>query len=129
MVHGFLAGHAPWCRGIPAKTLARAIEHSVCVGAYAGGAQVGFARAVTDHATFANIVDVFVLPEHQKQGIAKQLMRALLAHPDMQDLRRITLATADAHGLYAQFGFTPLGDASRHMELHRPNVYAGTQTD
>lgn len=128
-MHGFLATHAPWCKGIPAATLRRAIAHSVCVSALSGQAQVGFARAVTDHATFANIVDVFVLPPHRGQGIGKALMQALLEQPGLQGLRRITLATADAHGLYALFGFTPLGDATRHMELRRPHCYAGTQAD
>lgn len=129
VVHGFLSVHAPWCKGIPAETLARALQHSVCVGAYDGSAQVDFARAVTDHATFANIVDVFVLPPHRGQGVGKVLMQALLDHAGLQGLRRITLATANAHALYAQFGFTPLGDPVRHMELHRPSVYAGTQPD
>lgn len=129
VVHGFLSVHAPWCKGIPAETLARALQHSVCVGAYDGSVQVGFARAVTDRATFANIVDVFVLPPHRGHGVGKALMQALLDQPALQGLRRITLATADAHSLYAQFGFAPLADPERHMELHRPSVYAGTQPD
>lgn len=129
VVHGFLSEHAPWCKGIPADILSRGLENSVCVGAYQGAAQVGFARAITDHATFANIVDVFVLPSHRGRGVGKALMQCLLAHPSLQGLRRTTLATADAHGLYASFGFTPLRDPTRHMERHRPNIYAGPENN
>ena len=88
------------------------------------GAQVGFARVVTDRATFAYLCDVFVLERARGRGVSKALMDAIVAHPDLQGLRRFSLATADAHGLYARYGFAPLGDASRFMEVYRPGVYS-----
>lgn len=126
VVHGFLSREAYWCRGVPAATLRKAIAHSLCFSALADdGAQVGFARVVTDRATFAYLCDVFVLGSARGAGAGKALMDAVVAHPDLQGLRRFSLATADAHGLYARYGFTPLGDASRFMEIYRPGVYAG----
>lgn len=103
----------------------RAIANSLCFGVYLDDRQIDFARVVTDCATFANLVDVFVLPQHRGSGYSKQLMAAVLAHPDLQGLRRFTLATGDAHGLYAQFGFNaPLRPASL-MERYRPDIYNG----
>ena len=125
VVHGFLSNEAYWCRGVPAATLRKAIDHSLCFSAFDDtGAQIGFARVVTDRATYAYLCDVFVLPHARGAGISKALMDAVVAHPDLQGLRRFALATADAHALYAQYGFTPLGDASRFMEIYRPRVYA-----
>ena len=111
---------------MPRATLEKGIRNSLCFGAYAGGRQVGFARAITDRATFAYLADVFVVPEHRSEGVAKMLMESVIAHPDLQGLRRMLLATRDAHTLYARFGFTELGAPSRMMELHRPEVYQGT---
>lgn len=126
VIHGFLA-RAYWSRGIPRAVVERSLRHSLCFGAYdgaaPGGAQVGFARVVTDYATFALISDVFVLESHRGRGIAKLLMRAILAHPGLQGLRRWMLATHDAHGLYRQFGFTPVARPEIHMEIHRPGLY------
>jgi GNAT superfamily N-acetyltransferase len=124
-VHGYLGNDAYWCRGIPAATLRRAIAHSLCFNALDDdGAQVGFARVVTDRATFAYLCDVFVLERARGRGVSKALMDAVVTHPDLQGLRRFSLATADAHGLYARYGFAPLGDASRFMEVYRPGVYS-----
>jgi GNAT superfamily N-acetyltransferase len=124
LVHGFLSREAYWCRGVPAATLRKAIANSLCFSALdTGGAQVGFARVVTDRATFAYLCDVFVVPAARGAGVGKALMDAVIAHPDLQGLRRFSLATADAHGLYARYGFAPLGDASRFMEIYRPGVY------
>jgi ribosomal protein S18 acetylase RimI-like enzyme len=86
----------------------RSIDNSLCFGAYDGDDQVGFARVVTDRATFAHLLDVFVLSSHRGRGIGKELVRAVVAHPDLQGLRKITLHTADAHSLYEQFGFRRL---------------------
>ena len=125
-MHGYLHNDAYWCRGVPAATLRKAIAHSLCFNALDDdGAQVGFARVVTDRATFAYLCDVFVLERARGRGVSKALMDAIVAHPDLQGLRRFSLATADAHGLYARYGFAPLGDASRFMEVYRPGVYAG----
>jgi len=123
MIHQFLAGQSGWAKGISLETLRRGIEHSICFGGFLGSKQVAFARVITDCATFANLVDVFVLPEHRGLGYGKALMAAIMAHPPLQGLRRFTLATADAHGLYAQFGFTsPLRPQSL-MERYLPDIY------
>jgi GNAT superfamily N-acetyltransferase len=122
-VHAYLT-RSYWSAGIPREIVARAIAHSICFSAFRDGAQVGFARIVTDHAVFAYLADVYVLEAHRGRGVSKRLMQALVAHPDLKGLRRMHLVTNDAHGLYAQFGFKPLAAPERHMELHNPNVYA-----
>ena len=125
VVHGFLGREAYWCRGVPEATLRKAITHSLCFSALADdGAQVGFARVVTDRATFAYLCDVFVIEAARGDGVGKALIAAVMAHPDLQGLRRFSLATADAHALYARHGFAPLADAARFMEIYRPGVYA-----
>jgi GNAT superfamily N-acetyltransferase len=121
-IHAFLA-RAYWSSGIPRGTVERAIAHSLCFGLYHGAAQVGFARVVTDKATFAYLADVYVLEEHRGRGLSKRLMDAVVAHEDLQGLRRFMLATRDAHGLYRQFGFTELAMPSRLMEILKPDVY------
>jgi GNAT superfamily N-acetyltransferase len=120
--HAFLSG-SYWAAGIPLAVVRKAIANSLCVAAYAGGAQVGFARVVTDRATFAYLADVYVLEAHRGRGLSRQLVAALLGHPELQGLRRLMLVTRDAHGLYEQFGFTALAHPERVMELHRPGVY------
>lgn len=114
-----------WSPGIPLAVLRRAITNSLCVAAFHEGRQVGFARVVTDRATFAYLADVYVLDEHRGQGLSRRMMAALLGHPDLEGLRRLMLVTRDAHGLYSKFGFTPLANPALYMELHRPDVYAG----
>lgn len=123
MMHRWLGEESYWARGIPREVLDRAIDHSLCFGAYVDGAQVGFARLVTDRATFAYLADVFVLPEHRGKGYSQRLMDAILAHPDLQGLRRMLLATSDAHGLYAKNGFAALAKPATFMERYRPDVY------
>lgn len=123
MIHRFLSTQSKWARGIPMPTLHRALRHSLCFGAYRGDVQVGFARVVTDCATFAHLCDVFVLEDRRGQGIAKALMAAVMAHADLQGLRRFALATADAHGLYARFGFTAPLRPHTLMERHFPFIY------
>ncbi|HET7584728.1 MAG TPA: GNAT family N-acetyltransferase [Gemmatimonadaceae bacterium] len=123
MIHRVLAA-SYWARGVPRDVVERSIRHSLCFGVYVGDAQVGFARVVTDRATFAYLADVFVLEEHRGRGHARRLMDAIVAHPALQGLRRWVLATRDAHGLYAGYGFTPLAAPDRFMELHDPNAYA-----
>ena len=124
LIHCFLSEHTYWAKGIPIAVVQRSIDNSLCFGGFLGKAQVAFARVVSDYTTFANLVDVFVLPEHRGKGYGKDLMDAVFAHPQLQGLRRFTLATGDAHGLYAQYGFTaPLYPQSL-MERYFPNIYA-----
>ena len=123
VIHKFLAEDSYWSRGIPRSTVERAIEESLCFGVYQGAAQVGFARVVTDRSTFALLADVFILEAHRGKGLSKELMRCVVEHADLQGLRRFLLLTSDAHGLYSQFGFEPIGSPSRFMEVLRPDVY------
>jgi len=123
VVHGFLT-NCYWAKGIPREVVARSIEHALCFGIYDEGCgQVGFARVISDFATIAYIGDVFVLETHRGRGLGKWLMQCISQHPSLQGLRRWILTTRDAHGLYSQFGFTPVKAPERYMELHRPNVY------
>ena len=123
VIHGFLTT-SYWAKGVPRETVARAIEHSLCFGVYdRSGGQVGFARVISDFATFAYVADVFVLETHRGTGLGKELMRAVVGHPGLQGLRRWSLSTLDAHGLYAQVGFTPLNFPDRYMEILRMNAY------
>ena len=123
VVHDFLAGQSYWAQHIPRATTERAIANSLCFGLYHGGAQVGFARVVTDRATFGYLCDVFVAPEHRGAGQGKWLVSCVLQHPDLQGLRRLCLMTRDAHGLYQPFGFRAMPDPTRYLEIHRPDVY------
>lgn len=121
-VHRFLHD-SYWAKGISKSIVEKALRNSVCFGLFDGAAQIGFARAVTDRATFAYLADVFVLPSHRGRGLAKWLVSCVLAHPELQGFRRWMLATVDAHGLYRKLGFTPLTNTDRYMEIHDPNVY------
>ena len=123
VIHDFLT-NCYWAKGISRETVARSIQHALCFGVYDGsGAQVGFARVVSDFATVAYLGDVFVVETHRGRGLSKFMMESIMQHPALQGLRRWILLTRDAHGLYKQFGFTPLASADRYMELHRPEVY------
>jgi len=136
VIHGFLT-NCYWAKGIPREVLARSIEHSLCFGVYddsigfprlakdarRGAPQVGFARVVSDFATVAYLGDVFLLESHRGRGLSKWLIECIMRHPALQGLRRWILLTRDAHGLYAQFGFTPVRAPERYMELHRPEIY------
>lgn len=121
-IHAYLT-RSYWAAGIPLETVQRCIEGAICFGVYDDGRQIGFARVITDRATFAYLADVYILESHQRHGLGKWLMSVIMSHPDLQGLRRFSLATKDAHGLYAQFGFTPLLAPDRHMEIARPNIY------
>jgi GNAT superfamily N-acetyltransferase len=122
VIHGFLT-HSYWAQGIDEDTVRRAVANSLCFGVFLGARQIGFARVVTDRATFAYLADVFILEEFRGQGLARWMMELILAHPDLQRLRRWLLATRDAHGLYRQHGFTPLASPARFMERHDADVY------
>jgi len=137
VVHDFLT-NCYWAKGISRDVVARSIEHSLCFGIYdespspakearfSAPGPVGFARVVSDFATVAYLGDVFVLESHRGRGLSKWLMECITQHPALQNLRRWILLTRDAHGLYSQFGFTPLRAPERYMELHRPHVYDTT---
>jgi GNAT superfamily N-acetyltransferase len=116
VIHGFLTT-SYWARGIPRDVVARSLEHSLCFGAFDEGRQVGFARVISDRTTFAYICDVFALESHRGSGVGKSLMAAIMSHPELQGLRRWTLFTRDAHGLYRQFGFGAPVHPERLMEV------------
>ncbi|MGA9305121.1 MAG: GNAT family N-acetyltransferase [Candidatus Sulfotelmatobacter sp.] len=123
VVHGFLT-NCYWAKGIPPEVVARSIENALCFGIYDGeGAQIGFARVISDYATIAYVCDVFVLETHRGRGLGKWLMQCITEYPALQNLRRWILTTRDAHGLYSQFGFTPVKAPERFMERHEPNIY------
>lgn len=122
-IHRFIS-QSYWATDIPLETLRKAINNSLCFGAFTqSGDQVGFARVVTDLATFAYLADVYVVEQHRGQGLSKRLMQHIVKHPELQGIRRMFLATSDAHGLYQQFGFEALQRPEIFMELHQPNVY------
>ncbi len=119
-IHDFLANSSYWARNVPLATVLKSIENSLCFGVYEGDRQVGFARVITDYAVFAYLADVFILEAYRGRGLAKRLMACIVSHPELQNLRRWMLATKDAHGLYAQYGFNPLSKPERFMEASQP---------
>jgi N-acetylglutamate synthase-like GNAT family acetyltransferase len=123
-IHAFLSQDAYWAKNIPRELIERAIEHSLCFGAFDSERQVGFARVITDYATFAYLADVFVIESHRGRGIGKQIMDAIANHPALQGLRRWHLVTRDAHALYAHYGFTPIDAPERHMMKVVRNPYS-----
>jgi len=122
VVHGYLS-QSYWAEEIPKETVKRSIENSLCFGVYKQEKQIGFARVISDCATFAYLADVFILEEERGKGLSKWLMEIIIKHPQLQDLRRFTLATRDAHGLYEQFGFTLFDKPERWMQRHNPEIY------
>ena len=122
LIHGFLS-RSYWAGDIPRETVDRSIENALCFGVYEGTSQVGFARVITDRATFAYLADVFVLESHRGRGLAVWLMEAIRSHPDLQGLRRWILMTRDAHGLYEKSGFRTIEDPRRCMEIVDRDVY------
>lgn len=122
-IHAYL-GRSYWAEGIPRDVVVRSLAHSLCLGIYTDRQdQVGLIRVISDYATFAYICDVYILEPHRGGGLSKAAMRLLTSHPRLQNLRRQQLVTDSAHGLYAQFGFTPLAHPERHMEKRNANVY------
>jgi len=124
LTHRFLSRDSYWATGLPSDVLERSIKGSVVFGIYRGSKQVGFARVVTDKATFGWIGDVFVVPEVRGRRLGKWLMECIIGHPELQGFRRWMLATRDAHGLYEKFGFTPLHSPDRFMERWDREVYS-----
>lgn len=127
-IHGFLST-AYWSLGVPIDIVERAIANSLCVGCYLEKVQVGFARVITDQATFAYLADVYVLQEHRGHGLSTAMLVRLFERPELQGLRRILLVTRDAHPLYEKFGFTSLAAPTRFMERHNPNAYGPLPKD
>lgn len=126
-VHAYLV-RSHWAEGIPLDLVRKGITHSLCVGVYHPvGGQVAFARVVTDRATFGYLCDVYVLEDHRRRGLAKWMMEVLMAHPDLQGLRRFSLMTKDAHDVYRPFGFAPAAHPDRYMEIARPGLYLTTR--
>ncbi|NQY86798.1 MAG: GNAT family N-acetyltransferase [Colwellia sp.] len=127
-IHHYLS-RSYWAKDVPKSVVIKAIENSLCFAVLAVDTnnkekQVGFARLITDSATFAYLADVYILAEHRGKGLSKQMMKKIIAHPQLQGLRRIMLATKDAHGLYEQFGFTALTDQKMFMQLWTPDIYS-----
>lgn len=125
-IHAYLT-RSYWAEGIPRDVVARSIRGSLCFGLFLGTDQVGFARVITDRATYAYLADVYVLEEHRGHGLGKRLIAAVMAHPDLQGLRRWQLATRDAHELYRPFGFTEVARPESLMEIRRPGLYRDPQ--
>jgi len=123
MIVRFLSEESTWAIGIGRDVVERAIDNSLCFGGYLDGRQVAFARVVTDYATFGNRVDVFVLPDYRGRGYGKAVVAAIMSHPSLQNLRRFTLATFDAHDLYRRFGFTTPSRPELLMEKYFPKIY------
>lgn len=123
VIHGYIS-RSYWATNIPLPTMKKAIDNSLCFGVFTdSGEQVAFARMITDSATFAYLADVFVLEEHRGKGLSKWIMKNIMEHPNLQGIRRMALATSDAHGLYKEFGFKALKSPESFMELHKPDVY------
>jgi GNAT superfamily N-acetyltransferase len=122
-IHTFLSGRSYWAKGVPIETVERSIRNSLCFGMFKAGRQIGFARVVTDCATFAWLADVFITEEVRGGGLGKKLVAAIVAHPEFQGLRRFMLGTRDAHKLYEQYGFAPLEFPERFMEFRPGSSY------
>lgn len=122
-VHQYLSNRSYWAENIPVDVVQKSIDGSICFGIYVDEAQIGFARVITDSACFAYLADVFIDEQYRGRGLSKWLMEVIMSHPDLQGLRRFMLATRDAHGLYQQFGFSPLSFPERWMHVHNPDVY------
>ena len=123
LIHRFLSEESAWAGGISLPLVQKAIDNSLCFGAYEDGVQIGFARVVSDFATFAYLCDVFVKATHRGRGLSRLLVNAVLAHPELQSLRRFTLVSTSARGLYQQYGWTALHTPEAHMERFAPDVY------
>lgn len=124
VIHGYLA-RSYWSLGIPRDVVERAARNSLVVGAYGPTAeQVGFARLITDHTTFGYLADVFVLEPHRGLGLSRGMVQALMDLPEVQGMRRLMLATRDAHGLYAKLGWAPVTDSAPLMQIHRKDLYS-----
>lgn len=125
VIHTYLSKESYWASGIPRDVVEKSVQHSLCFGLYKGDEQIGFARLVTDKATFAYLADVFILESYRGKGLSKWLIEVIQAHPELQGLRRWVLGTRDAHELYEKFGWTVFTEETRKrfMQRHFPDVY------
>ncbi len=123
VIHDFLANSSYWAHNVPLSTVQKSIENSLCFGIYQGDRQVGFARVITDYSTFAYLADVFILEAYRGRGLGKWLLACIVSYPELHDLRRWMLATKDAHGLYARYGFNLLATPERFMEASQPAAH------
>jgi GNAT superfamily N-acetyltransferase len=121
-IHAYLT-QSYWAEGISLALVKKSLEHSLCFGVFTGGEQIGLARVITDRATYAYLCDLYILEAYRGRGLATWLMESILAHPELQGLRRFALATRDAHKLYERHGFTPVAKPQALMERHRPGLY------
>ena len=121
-IHSFLT-RSYWAEGISKELIKRSVDGALCFGLFENDKQIGFARMITDKATFAYLADVFIIEGYRGRSLSKWLMEVIMAHPSLQGLRRMMLATKDAHGLYKKFGFTPLNNVDRWMQIHDPDIY------
>lgn len=122
-IYNYLSKESYWAQNIPLEVVRKSVEGALCFGVFHEDKQIGFARVITDSAVFGYLADVYILEPHRGKGLSKFLMRTILAHPDLQGLRRILLVTSDAHGLYRQFGFTDVPNPEKFMQLHNPDPY------
>lgn len=125
-IHQFLCNESYWAKGIPVDVVQRSIDNSLTVGIYFEDEQIGFARVITDYATFGYLADVFVNSLFRGKGVSKHLMEFIVGIHELKGLRRMILATRDAHTLYGKYGFVPLKSPQNFMEIHQPDVYAKT---
>jgi N-acetylglutamate synthase-like GNAT family acetyltransferase len=123
LIHDFLSNRSYWAKGISRERVEKALQNALCFGVFEGKNQVGYARVITDFATFGYVADVFILENHRGKGLSKALMQTITEHPELKNLRRLLLATADAHGLYAQYGFNLLEKPERWMEKSQMDIY------
>lgn len=123
LIHAYLSEESYWSKNIPLNVVEKAIQNSLCFGAYSEHGQIAFARVVTDHATYGYLADVFVLGDYRKRGISKHLMEFIMEVTSPLNFRRFMLATLDAHSLYTKYGFAELGHPERMMEISRPGIY------
>jgi GNAT superfamily N-acetyltransferase len=119
-IYNYLDKESYWSKGVPVDKLRNAISNSICFGVYKENKQAGFARIISDKATFAYVCDLFILPAYRGAGLSKWLVQTVINHPELQGLRRWSLGTADAHGLYSQFGFTPITQPEIWMQIYKP---------
>lgn len=123
VIHRYLSGESYWSKDIPIERIQKSIENALCFGVYHNDQQIGYAKVVSDFSTMAYLGDVFILEDYRGQGLSKQLMETIMSHPELQNLRRWILLTADAHELYKKYGWQPIASPEKWMEIHRPNIY------